>query len=106
MFKKSLIAVGVLAMTAGMAQAANVELYGRVDTGLMYSDVDVQQGTKTTETKTFALKSGANSGPRLGLRGTEDLGNGLKVSFKLENGFYVDDGSFKTGAASLTVKLP
>lgn len=97
MFKKSLIAVGVLAMTAGMAQAANVELYGRVDTGLMYSDVDVQQGTKTTETKTFALKSGANSGPRLGLRGTEDLGNGLKVSFKLENGFYVDDGSFKTG---------
>lgn len=97
MFKKSLIAVGVLAMTAGMAQAANVELYGRVDTGLMYSDVEVQQGTKTTETKTFALKSGANSGPRLGLRGTEDLGNGLKVSFKLENGFYVDDGSFKTG---------
>lgn len=50
MFKKSLIAVGVLAMTAGMAQAANVELYGRVDTGLMYSDVEVQQGTKTTET--------------------------------------------------------
>lgn len=97
MFKKSLIAVGVLAMTAGMAQAANVELYGRVDTGLMYSDVEVQQGTNTTETKTFALKSGANSGPRLGLRGTEDLGNGLKVSFKLENGFYVDDGSFKTG---------
>ena len=98
MFKKSLIAVGVLAMTAGMAQAANVELYGRVDTGLMYSDVDVEKANgTTTETKTFALKSGANSGPRLGLRGTEDLGNGLKVSFKLENGFYVDDGSFKTG---------
>lgn len=98
MFKKSLIAVGVLAMTAGMAQAANVELYGRVDTGLMYSDVDVEKANgATTETKTFALKSGANSGPRLGLRGTEDLGNGLKVSFKLENGFYVDDGSFKTG---------
>ena len=98
MFKKSLIAVGVLAMTAGMAQAANVELYGRVDTGLMYSDVQVEDGQAVdTETKTFALKSGANSGPRLGLRGTEELGNGLKVSFKLENGFYVDDGSFKTG---------
>lgn len=98
MFKKSLIAVGVFALTASLAQAANVELYGRVDTGLMYSDVQVEDGQKVnTETKTFALKSGANSGPRLGLRGTEELGNGLKVSFKLENGFYVDDGSFKTG---------
>lgn len=48
MFKKSLIAVGVLAMTAGMAQAANVELYGRVDTGLMYSDVDVEKANGTT----------------------------------------------------------
>ena len=56
MFKKSLIAVGVFALTAGLAQAANVELYGRVDTGLMYSDVQVEDGqTVDTETKTFAL---------------------------------------------------
>ena len=39
------------------------------------------------------MKSGANSGPRFGLKGTEDLGNGVKVGFVLENGFAADTGA-------------
>ena len=41
------------------------------------------------------MQSGYNAGSRFGLKGTEDLGNGLKVGFKLENGFNSDDGSLK-----------
>ena len=34
-----------------------------------------------------------NSGSRFGLKGTEDLGNGMKVGFVLENGFSADSGT-------------
>ena len=40
----------------------------------------------------FTMDSGVNSATRFGLRGSEDLGNGLKVGFKLENGFSSDSG--------------
>ena len=39
------------------------------------------------------MESGVNAGSRVGFKGVEDLGNGLKVGFKLENGFNADDGS-------------
>ncbi len=39
------------------------------------------------------MESGTNSATRFGLRGSEDLGNGLKVGFKLENGFSSDTGA-------------
>ena len=34
------------------------------------------------------MKTGQNSGSRFGLKGTEDLGNGLKVGFVLEKWLY------------------
>lgn len=40
MFKKSLIAVAALSALAGSAMAADVQIYGRIDTGLRYSQVD------------------------------------------------------------------
>ena len=39
------------------------------------------------------MKSGMASGSRFGFKGTEDLGNGLKVGFVLENSFDSDTGS-------------
>ena len=36
------------------------------------------------------MKSGMASGSRFGFKGTEDLGNGLKVGFVLENSFDSD----------------
>lgn len=44
MFKKSLAAVAVLGAFAGSAMAANVTMYGVIDTGLMYSYKDVDAG--------------------------------------------------------------
>lgn len=90
--KKTLAAVAVLGAFAGSAIAADVTLYGIVDLGLNYSHVDMDQsGVKDTDT--FQMKSGQNSGSRWGLKGTEDLGNGLTVGFILEDGFTADDGA-------------
>lgn len=94
MFKKTLAAVAVLGAFAGSAFAANVTMYGVVDTGLGYTSIDKGYGE---DVNTFDMRSGQNSGARLGLKGEEDLGNGVKVGFVLENGFDTDDGELGNG---------
>ena len=98
MFKKSLAAVAVLGSFAGSAFAAEVTMYGVIDTGLMYTYEDVADGNATTdlEQHTLGLEGGINSSNRFGVKGTEELGNGMKVGFKLENGFKSDTGALKT----------
>lgn len=90
--KKTLAAVAVLGAFAGSALAADVQLYGRVDEGFAYSHVDLDQAGQDA-TDSFSLNSGMQSGSRFGIKGTEDLGNGLTVGFILENGFTADNGA-------------
>ena len=94
--KKTLIALAALGAfaAAGTAAAADVTLYGKVDLGLhyTYNKVDGQDAVNS-----FDMTSGQNSGSRFGLKGTEDLGNGVKVGFILENGFNADDGTMGQG---------
>lgn len=87
--KKIAIAVAA-AMTAAAAGAADVSIYGIVDTGLGYTHTNTLDAP--TENK-FEMINGFNSGSRFGLKGTEDLGNGYAVSFILENGFASDAGT-------------
>lgn len=90
--KKTLAALAVLGAFAGSAAAADVQLYGVVDEGFIYTN------TKVTDEKSdnqFQLGSGLNLGSRWGLKGTEDLGNGYKVGFKLESGFNADTGTLQ-----------
>lgn len=94
MFKKSLIAVAALSALAGSAMAADVQIYGRVDTGLRFTGVNFDKDAVpagTDDTTKFEMASGNYTGSRVGIKGSEDLGNGLKVGFVLENGF--DSGS-------------
>lgn len=86
--------VAVLGAFAGSALAADVQLYGLVDLGLNWTQVD--NGKTTTDS--FGMGSGQNSGSRFGLKGTEDLGNGYKVGFNLENSFKADDGALDKGS--------
>lgn len=90
--KKTLAAVAVLGAFAGSAVAADVTLYGLVDYGVRYQNLDADTAGVDKINK-VDMKSGANSGPRFGLKGTEDLGNGVKVGFVLENGFAADTGA-------------
>lgn len=94
MFKKSLAAAAILGAFAGSAFAADVTLYGVVDYGFSYQNKSPVSGK---DTSSFQMKSGQNSGSRFGLKGEEDLGNGLAVGFVLENGFNADDGTLGNG---------
>ena len=87
-----LAAVAVLGAFAGSALAADVTLYGVVDTGFAYNHVD---GDGAGDLDKFEMKSGQQSGSRFGLKGSEDLGNGLTVGFILENQFDSDTGALK-----------
>ncbi|MEB0136371.1 porin [Actimicrobium sp. CCC2.4] len=85
--KKSLLALAILGTIAGSAAAqSSVTVYGVVDMGISRDD----NGATTTT----ALNSGIQSGSRLGFKGVEDLGNGLKALFVLETGINADTGGF------------
>lgn len=99
--KKTLAAVAVLGAFAGSALAADVTLYGKVDLGLQYvnsnSDQIVGNATdgydiENIKSDKMAVKSGSNSGSRWGIKGTEQISEGLTVGFQLEGGFTADDG--------------
>ena len=81
--KKTLIALAVLGAAAGVAHAqSNVTIYGVVDTGFVKkSGHDVEMGE--------------NVNNRIGFRGVEDLGSGMKATFELERRFNLNDGSSK-----------
>lgn len=89
--KKTLAALAVLGAFAGTSLAADVTLYGVLDYGLKYSRIDNDDGSSATNK--FEMATGNQSGNRFGLKGSEDIGNGWKVGFNIENGFNSDAGT-------------
>ena len=90
--KKTLLVLATLAATAGFASAANVTIYGAADLGLSYQYSKTQTPWGDVKEDVYGLESGNYGASKFGLKGTEELGNGLSVGFKLENGFSADDG--------------
>ena len=87
--KKSLLALALLgAFTASAFAEPSVTLYGRIDTGLVYTHKNLDNTAGSTDT--FSMDSGVTTGSRWGLKGSEDIGN-AKVGFVLESGFNSDD---------------
>lgn len=93
--KKTLAAVAVLGAFAGSAFAADVTMYGRIDAGLLYQRVDADVAHQSAE-NSWGLESGNMTGSRFGIRGSEQISDGLTVGFTLENGFKSDTGNFGT----------
>ncbi|ANJ72325.1 porin [Ralstonia insidiosa] len=92
--KKTSMALAAVALaTAGSAaaQSSNVTLYGIVDSGIEYVNHAGPNGGGVTR-----LVSGGKNTSRWGMRGTEDLGGGLKAVFNLESGIAVDTGKLDT----------
>lgn len=89
--KKTLAAVAVLGAFAGSAMAANVELYGSVSTGLVFTHTDSTDEASATNSMTMESAWAGDS--VFGLTGEEELGNGWKVGFALENEFSSDTGA-------------
>ena len=82
--KKTLIALAVLAASGAAMAQSSVTLYGVVDLGIGKMD-----GGKVNMTSGGVLTNG-NS--RIGLRGVEDLGGGLKAGFNFEQGIDAENG--------------
>jgi predicted porin len=82
--KKSLIALAALGAFAGAASAqSSVTMFGVVDLNVM----SVDNGSRT-----YSMGTDGMASSRLGFRGTEDLGGGLKAGFWLEMGIAPDTG--------------
>jgi len=81
--KRNLIAAAALLSLAGLAAAqSSVTVYGRLD-------LSVAQQAAAPDNK--EVRNG--SGSRLGFRGVEDLGGGLKAVFQIEHRFNADEGT-------------
>jgi predicted porin len=95
---KKILTAGVLAALASAAHAqSSVTLYGLIDAGVTYTSNSV---TATGGSgRQFSYADGVSQGSRWGLRGTEDLGGGLKAIFVLENGFNSGTGAAGQGGA-------
>lgn len=90
--KKHIFFLAASSAFAAPAFAQNsVTLYGLIDEGLNYTN-NVRGGHN------YELASGDAQGSRWGLKGAEDLGNGLKAVFQLENGFDVNSGRLGQGS--------
>ncbi|CAB3790564.1 Outer membrane porin protein [Paraburkholderia ultramafica] len=89
-FAATLAALGA---TAAHAQSS-VTLYGLLDAGISYTN-NTRVGT--TGHSNVALSNAMMQSNRWGLRGSEDLGGGLKALFVLENGFTLSNGKLGQG---------
>jgi len=95
--KKSLLAVAVLSAVSFGAYADGVTLYGVVDAGVaVVSNVSSTAAAGTTGTTNAGSVTGMQNGgmqtPRWGIKGVEDLGDGMSAKFVLENEFLVSNG--------------
>lgn len=105
--QKKLIALAVagLASSAAFAQT-NVTMYGIVDAGYVYSRGGTANGALPGVSKPVfsGVQSGLLAGSRLGFRGEEALGNGLKAVFVLEYALNIDQNSGVGSGSSLMAR--
>lgn len=83
--KKSLIALAVLAASGAAMAQSSVTMYGVVDLSLAKAN-----GVSAQMSGNGVMNNGSS---RLGVRGVEDLGGGLKASFNLEQGINAETGA-------------
>ena len=88
--KKIALAVAMAAATMSMAQATEVEMFGRFDTGMMYT---INSGDSKDN---FQMTSGHTTGSRWGIKATEKLNADWTVRAHLESGIESDTGELSS----------
>lgn len=90
--KKSFLALALIGAFSGAAYAqSSVTIYGVADIGFQSLDNGNPAG------RVNGIQSGQSAGSRLGFKGVEDLGGGLKAHFVLEQGIMLDTGNSDQG---------
>jgi len=100
--KKTLVAIAALAAVGAASAQSSVTLYGRIDASI--GSVKTTQPGFANLDPGIQIRSGGHTGSRWGLKGSEDLGGGLKANFTLENSFSIDNGT-DTSGFSRTAKV-
>ena len=100
--KKNPVALAMAALISPLISPAafaqsSVTLYGVVDMGYVWRGDNVDDRAKERN----GIDSGVANGSRLGFKGSEDLGNGLKAGFVLEQGIRVADVGCGLGASTI-----
>jgi len=99
--KKSLLALAAMGAFAGAAQAqSSVTVYGLIDTSYMSTETKTNAVTPVTAQTSSIGADGALSGSRLGFRGTEDLGGGMRANFNIEMGINTTDSGMIANATN------
>jgi predicted porin len=114
--KKLVVLAALLAVKSAFAQStpgSSIEIYGVMDIGIghdthaLSEDPNYATGlapniTKTANSSVTGMFNGGLSPSRIGFRGSEDLGGGLKAIFDLETGFNPQFGSISNAPLSVT----
>jgi len=83
--KKTLL-LAALSSVTGFAQAQSVEIFGVLDLALLKTSA-------AGSPKLTSLSTDSNTSSRIGFRGNEDLGGGMKASYWLESAISPDNGT-------------
>ena len=87
--KRAFPAIVLVAPLACAHAQSAVQIYGVIDLSVGVANAGTDNVTN--------MFSGVGPGSRLGFRGTEDLGNGLRANFLLEQGIAADTGGLTQG---------
>lgn len=101
--KKKLSLIAIVGAAAGAAQAqSSITIYGRLETAVTVNDTVAKTPATTAAAagatgSRIGMDTGILAGSRIGFRGVEDLGGGMKALFNLENGMNPDTGTMGQG---------
>lgn len=102
--QKKIIALAVAGLMSGAVMAqSNVQIYGILDVGYLNQDADYSDSAGnrgSADLSRTGFDKGALSTSRLGFKGEEALGNGLKANFVYELGIASSSGGFATDTAT------
>ena len=87
---KLLAAVVIASLPLVVSAQSSVTVYGVMDAAIAHEDTGAPNGSRNV------VNSGNQSSSRLGFKGTEDIGNGLKAMFNIEAGVALDTGAADT----------
>lgn len=93
LIRTNICGAALLCAAQGAVAQSSVTLYGVLDVFGMWNN--------NGGTSTVAMRSGGNVGSLFGLKGSEDLGGGLKADFAVENGFNINNGTFLADSTAM-----
>jgi GBP family porin len=105
--KKSLLALAALSTIAGAAQAqSSVTLFGALDAGGYYANqVLAKTAAAPSNSGAFGVLGNTIVSSNWGLKGTEDLGGGLKANFYAESGINPRNGTLSQAGQEVSAPI-